>query len=126
MCVCFIVFHYVCVSVSLGGYFPVSRVVWCVCVFSFTLPPFDTSEIDPMGSPSRVRLGQGQGPLAGEGELSPFLAVLGAGPVTPQQCSVSLSSQHQIPGFGWWEVARGPSASLAPPLSLAQGEMEVG
>lgn len=116
MCVCLIVFLCVCVSVSLGVYFPVSPCDVClVSPPSVILPP----ELGPPGHPSRARLGQGHKATVPGGCLL-FWPGLGAGSVSPQQCSVSLSSQCQIPGLGWQKVAQGSSVGPAPPPSLAQ------
>lgn len=54
-----------------------------------------------------------------------FWLSLGTSPVTPQQCSVSSSSQRQIPGLGVAGGGPRPLSLFSPSFKLVSGEQEV-
>lgn len=54
-----------------------------------------------------------------------FWLSLGTSPVTPQQCSVSFSSQCQIPGLGVAGDGPRPLSLSSPSSKLVSGEQEV-
>lgn len=95
-----------------------------MCVSGLTLPPFCFYILRQAPS-AHLALGWVRDTrLLSLGGCLLFWLSLGASPVTPQQCSVSFSSQCQIPGLG---VARGgprPLSQSSPFSKPTSGEQE--
>lgn len=94
-------------------------VMWCSMFVCLGLPFHPLLKQAPSAQPV-LGSARATGLLSGVGCLLFWLS-LGTSPVTPQRCSVSFSSQCQIPGLGVAGGGPRPLSLSSPPFKLVSG-----